>query len=148
MATKSSSYGADGKLKPDIDGCAKICWEYDNRGNQTKESYFDRKNWILENYDQLNLSNDETLFLLLVELAKKNNKPVTYEYLSKKLDLTNSEVDKMIADLVSKHYLKLSTNSRGLVFDIDAIFDFDPEKCKRDPDPQRRKKDRYVPDGL
>ena len=33
-----------------------------------KESYFDRQNWILENYDQLNLSNDETLFLLLIEL--------------------------------------------------------------------------------
>ncbi len=93
-----------------------------------KESYFDRQNWILENYDQLNLSNDEALFLLLIELAKKNQKAITYEYLSKKLNQTNSEVDKMIADLVSRHYLKLSANAQGLVFDYDEIFEFDPNR--------------------
>ena len=82
-----------------------------------KESYFDRQNWILENYDLLNLSNDETLFLLLIELAKKNRKTITYEFLSKKLNKTNAEVDKMIADLVSRHYLKLSVNEKGLIFD-------------------------------
>ncbi len=92
------------------------------------ESYFDRQNWILENYDQLNLSNDEALFLLLIELAKKNQKAITYEYLSKKLNQTNSEVDKMIADLVSRHYLKLSANAQGLVFDYDEIFEFDPNR--------------------
>ncbi|MEE3423999.1 MAG: DnaD domain protein [Erysipelotrichaceae bacterium] len=30
--------------------------------------------------------------------------------------------------MVAKHYLKLSTNAKGLVFDIDGIFEFDPEK--------------------
>ena len=93
-----------------------------------KESYFDRQNWILENYDQLNLSSDETLFLLLVELAKKNRKTITYDYLSKKLNKTSTEVDKMIADLVSKHYLKLSANDKGLIFDYDEIFEFDPNR--------------------
>ena len=93
-----------------------------------KESYFDRKNWILENFDKLNLSSDETLLLLLIELFKTNKKSISYELLTKKLNKTEKEVDKIIAYLVSKQYLKLSTNSKGLVFDIDGIFEFDPEK--------------------
>ena len=93
-----------------------------------KESYFDRQNWILENYDKLNLTSDETLFLLLVELGRRTHQQISDEYLSHKLDKTNKEVDKMIADLVSRHYLKLSADANGLVFDIDEIFEFDPNR--------------------
>ena len=93
-----------------------------------KESYFDRKNWILENFDKLSLSSDETLFILLVDLYKNTRKSISYELLSDKLNKNSKEIDKIISSLVSKHYLKLSTNSRGLIFDIDGIFEFDPEK--------------------
>lgn len=92
-----------------------------------KESYFDRKNWILENFDKLNLSNDETVLLLLIELYKSAKKSISYELLTNKLSMTNKQIDKLIAGLVNKHYLKLSTNSKGLVFDIDGIYEFDPE---------------------
>ena len=93
-----------------------------------KESYFDRKNWILENFEKLKLNSDETLLILLVELCKTNKKAVTYEYLTNKLNKTNKEIDKIIASLVNKRYLKLSTNSKGLVFDVENIFEFDPER--------------------
>ena len=93
-----------------------------------KESYFDRKNWILENFDKLNLSCEETMLLLLVELCKQNKKVISYDYLTTKMQMSIKEVDSIIAGLVNKHYLKLSTNSKGLVFDIDNIFEFDPEK--------------------
>ena len=93
-----------------------------------KESYFDRKNWILENFDRLNLNSDETLFILVIELCRINKKQISYEYLSTKMNKSVKELDQIIASLVSKHYLKLSTNAKGLVFDIDGIFEFDPEK--------------------
>ena len=93
-----------------------------------KESYFDRKNWILENFDKLNLKAEEAMLLLLVELCRQNRKAVTYDYLTEKLHKDTREIDRLIADLVNRHYLKLTTNSRGLVFDIEGIFEFDPEK--------------------
>ena len=93
-----------------------------------KESYFDRKNWILENFDRLNLNSDETLLILIIELCRISRKQISYEYLSEKMNKTVKELDQIIASLVSKHYLKLSTNTKGLVFDIDGIFEFDPEK--------------------
>ena len=93
-----------------------------------KESYFDRKNWILENFDKLGINSDETLLILLIELCKVNRKAVTYDYLCQKLNADPKQIDKIIASLVAKHYLKLSTNSKGLIFDVDSIFEFDPER--------------------
>ena len=93
-----------------------------------KESYFDSNSWILENFEKLNISNDEALFILLIDFCKKNKKSVTYDYLTSKLQKNSKEIDKIISSLVGKHYLKLSTNAKGLVFDIDGIFEFDPEK--------------------
>lgn len=93
-----------------------------------KESYFNRKNWLLENFDKLNLSSDELVLILLIELCKESKKVITYEYLTNKMHKSSKDIDNIIASLVSKHYLKLNTNSKGLVFDIDEIFEFDPEK--------------------
>ncbi len=93
-----------------------------------KESYFDAGKWILENFDKLNLSSDETILILLIDLCKSSKKTITYDYLTQKLHKSSKEIDKLIASLVSKQYLKLSTNAKGLVFDIDSIFEFDPEK--------------------
>ena len=93
-----------------------------------KESYFDRKNWILENFDRLNLSSDETMLRLIIELCRTSRKQISYDYLSTKMRKSVKEIDGIIASLVSKNYLKLSANSKGLVFDIDGIFEFDPEK--------------------
>lgn len=93
-----------------------------------KESYFDVGKWILENFDKLNLSSDETILILLIDLCKSSKKTITYDYLTQKLHKSSKEIDKLIASLVTKQYLKLSTNAKGLVFDIDSIFEFDPEK--------------------
>lgn len=93
-----------------------------------KESYFNRKNWLLENFDKLNLSNDELVLVLLIELCKDSRKQITYDYLTEKMHKTIKDIDKIIASLVSKHYLSLGTNAKGLVLDIDNIFEFDLDK--------------------
>ena len=93
-----------------------------------QESYFDRKNWILENFDKLNLNADETLLILLVDLCKTYKKAITYDYLMKKLGKNMKQIDTIVAGLVNKHYLKISSNSKGLIFDFDEIFEFDPDK--------------------
>ena len=91
-----------------------------------KQSYFNRRNWILENYDKLNICNDEVLFLLLIDFAKENRKPITYEYLRSKLSCDDKKIDKMIASLHEKHFLTISSTTRGVSFDIEGIFEFDP----------------------
>ena len=93
-----------------------------------KESYFNRKNWILENFEKLNLNTNEVVLILLIELSKENKKALTYEYFTQKLHLDIKSIDKILASLVSKHYLEISTNSKGLVLNDDNLFEFDAEK--------------------
>lgn len=90
-----------------------------------KESYFNKQNWLLEYFDKLNLNSDETLLVLLIMFCKDNKKVISYDFLTSKLNKNIKEVDKIITSLVNKHYLKLSSNSKGLVFDIDSIYEFD-----------------------
>lgn len=93
-----------------------------------KQSFFNRKNWILENFEKLSLNSDEVLLLLLIELAKDNNKQVSYEYFKQKLNCNQNKVDEIIASLVSKTYLSIKPTSNGIIFDIDSLFEFDPAK--------------------
>lgn len=93
-----------------------------------KESYFDSNSWLLENFDKLNLNNEETLFIIFINYCNKNKITISYELLNKKFKLSNKQIDNIIANLVNKHYLKLKTNSKGLIFDIDSIYEFDPTK--------------------
>lgn len=91
-----------------------------------KETYFDANAWLLENYEKLNISNNEILLILLINHYNKNHLSLSYEVLTKKLSMSIKDIDKLIASLVNKHYLKIKTNTRGIFFDIDSIFEFDP----------------------
>jgi len=91
-----------------------------------KESYFDANAWLLDNFDKLNLSIQETLFLIFVNHSNKHRKAITNEVLMQKFTLNQKQIDILLANLVDKHYLTIKTNSKGIVFDIEGIFDFDP----------------------
>lgn len=93
-----------------------------------KQTYFDRRSWILEYFDKLNITNDELVVLLLIDFAKDSKKTINYDYLKEKLNLDNKKIDSIISSLVSKKYLKITPTSKGVSFDIDSIFEFDPEQ--------------------
>ena len=93
-----------------------------------RQPYFDSGSWILENFDKLGLNSEETLLILLIDFCKRNRKAISYDLFSAKLNKSSAEIDALVAGLVSRHYLKLSTNAKGLVFDIEPIFEFDPDE--------------------
>ena len=93
-----------------------------------KESYFDANNWLLENYDKLGLNSDEVLMLLLIVLGKDNKQNISYDYFKKKMGYSTSKIDEIISSLVTKKFLSIKPNERGIDFDIDAIFEFDPNQ--------------------
>ncbi len=90
-----------------------------------KQPYFDKKAWIFENFDKLNLTAEETLFFLLIEHARSHEIEVTYDYLSSKLKKGKKDLDILLAKLVEKHYLQIRSGEKGLDFVIDSLFDFD-----------------------
>lgn len=93
-----------------------------------KEKYFNRRNWILDNFDKLSLSPLETLTLLIIDFSKQNNVEITNEYLCTKLKIDTKELDTVLSSLVAKAYLKINMSEKGVFFDIDGLFDEDVDK--------------------
>ena len=93
-----------------------------------KQPYFNRKVWILENFDKLGLKSEETMVILLIDQARETRKKVNYEYLCNKLNIDTKELDRILSGLVLRHYLSINATEKGVSFDIDNIFEFDPER--------------------
>lgn len=91
-----------------------------------ESSYFDKKSWILEYFDKLNLTSNETLLLLLIEFCHENNYQESMDYFSKKMNISLEELDSILMNLVNKKYVTLNTN--GYSFSINNVFEFDPSK--------------------
>ncbi len=90
-----------------------------------QEAYFDRKAWIFENYEKLQLNAKETLLLLLIEHCREHGILLSYEYLCKKMSVKQKELDSILAKLVSRHFLEISAQSGKLILSTDGLFDFD-----------------------
>ena len=93
-----------------------------------KQPYFDRRNWILENFDKLGLNCEEATLILIIDFAKDSKRTISYDYLMSKMSLDSKQIDKIIAKLVSKNYLAINPTNKGVSFDIDGLFEFDPDK--------------------
>lgn len=90
-----------------------------------QQTYFDKKIWILENFDKLNLTSEETLVVLLIDYASNNNIKINNKYLASKLKKESNEIDVLISSLVSKGYLKIEVLNNEINFNIDSLFDED-----------------------
>ncbi len=86
-----------------------------------KEKYFNRRNWILDNIQRLNLTSNETVVILMIDLLNEFNEKINIDILSKKCNLTKEEIDDVISSLNNKGFLDIR-QQKGIYFDIDQIF--------------------------
>lgn len=93
-----------------------------------KQPYFDRRIWLLENFEKLSLNSEEVVLLLLIDMCKQVKRPVSIEYLKEKMGIDQNRLDQLMAGLVTKHFLSISVNEKGVRYDIDGVFEFDPER--------------------
>ncbi len=93
-----------------------------------KEPYFDSKTWLIANFEKLNITNDELVLILVADFANRNGIKISYDYLMKKLSCDIKKIDTLIASLVAKKYLLIKAEKNSIVFNIDGIFEFDPNQ--------------------
>ncbi len=86
-----------------------------------KEKFFNRRNWILDNIQRLNLTSSESIVILMIDLLNEYNEKVTINSLSKKCNLSKEEIDNVISSLNNKGFLDIR-QQKGIYFDIDQIF--------------------------
>lgn len=86
------------------------------------ESYFNRKNWLMENIVTLNLSEREFLLLMLIDFFSEQNRPITTETLAKQSNLSLQDVDDCLSKLCLKQYLQVTFKNGVMTFNMDGIF--------------------------
>ncbi len=87
------------------------------------KSYINRRNWILENAQNINLNAEELLLCLFIDYFNENHIAINYELLSSKLGLNQDKVDKLIQDLSTKGILEIYVGESGVRYDINRIFE-------------------------
>lgn len=93
-----------------------------------KETYFNPNAWLLDNFDKLNISHSEVLLLLLINFCHEHNKEITLEFLCEKLQISQNDLDNLLASLSGKGYLHIDVDTKGISYNIDGVFEFDVVK--------------------
>lgn len=91
-----------------------------------KTPYFNKIKWMLEYFDKLNLTSNETMVLILIEYAHEAGYKDSIDYLAAKLKININELDGILSDLLKKQYITM--NEGGYNFNINNVFEFDPSK--------------------
>lgn len=93
-----------------------------------KERYIQRRDWILEHLEELSLSSEETLMILLVDFMNEHNVNISHGVLAEKLKKTSDEIDNLLSVLSSKGFLQIGYQDKKIAFSIDGVFASQEEK--------------------
>ena len=85
--------------------------------------YIDRRTWILDHLQDLNLSAKEVLALLLIDFFNQQHISIDHELMSEKLNLTVDEVEDLFTELSDKGFLSLDYHDGCLIFNINGVYD-------------------------
>lgn len=87
-----------------------------------RERFIDRRAWILDHLEDLSLSSEEAMTILLIDFFNEYDMPVHHGVLANKLKLDMDQVDDLLARLGAKGYVSIETNHGEVQFCIDGIF--------------------------
>ena len=93
-----------------------------------KEKFINRRNWIFDHLDELSVSAEETLVLLLIDFMNEYQISVSHQVLAKKLKKSDDEIDDILSRLSAKGFLNLELRDGRIIFEIDGIFEGEQEK--------------------
>ena len=82
------------------------------------QPYINRRNWILQNLQKLDVSITQGYVLLLLDYFNEFQIPVTLEKLGEYSNLDAKEVDKLLNNLMIKGYVKVITSHGKINFDL------------------------------
>lgn len=88
-----------------------------------KESYVNRRNWILQNFSELNVSVSEGMLLLMLDYMIEQRKTIDIKTLAAALNCDVNPVDQSLSLLISRGYVTVKTSSKKVEFDLDGLFE-------------------------
>lgn len=90
--------------------------------NLYNQTFFNRRNWILENLQNLNLTLQEGLMVLVIDYFNEFNKMINIQSLSEKMKLDGKETDEILNSLIQKGYLSIEVAERKMKYSLEGLF--------------------------
>lgn len=84
--------------------------------------YFHRRDWLIENYKKLEITERELVTLLKIDLLNQKQENITMDYLCDELNLKTNELNIVIQTLSDKKLLNIKYNRKKIIFNIDSVF--------------------------
>ncbi len=90
-----------------------------------QQVYVNRRDWILSHLDALNLSSDEVLIVLYIDLCNSNRQSIDGNSLAAILNMSQDNLDKAIANLINTKRLVLEYPNGTVHYNIDGLFTYE-----------------------
>ena len=90
--------------------------------NLFRQPFFNRRNWILENLEELDLTLEEAMVVLFIDYFNEFNRNVDIASLSKKLHMDGNHIDAILSKLLNIGYLKVEAIKRKMVYQVDGLY--------------------------
>ena len=90
-----------------------------------KQLYVNRRDWIISHLDALDLTSDEVILLLYIDLCNSTNTTIDALNLANTLNMSQDALDKAIASLVNTKRLSLTYPNGTLIYNIDGVFTYE-----------------------
>lgn len=84
--------------------------------------YIDRRTWLLDQLEKLNLSVTEAMILLLIDFGQGSQQPVSHEWLAAKLKMSVDDIETSLDQLSAKGYLQFQFDQGQIRFRLDGLF--------------------------
>lgn len=96
--------------------------------NWWNENFINRRDYILDNFENLTLSCEECMAVLLIDFMNQHNIPVSHGILASKMKKEGAEIDDLLSNLTQKGYLQITYQDKKIAFLIDGIFNQPEDK--------------------
>lgn len=92
-------------------------------GQWWNEYFVNRRDYILDHFEDLTLTCEECMAILLIDFMNQHNIPVSHGILAAKMKMEATQIDNLLANLSAKGYLSITYRDKKVVFMIDGIFE-------------------------
>ncbi len=94
-----------------------------------KEKFINRRDYMLDHLDDLTMTSEETLLVMLIDFFNQYQIPVTHSLLASKMKKNNEEIDELLSNLSAKGYVEITFHDGKIIFEIDGVFKGEKDKA-------------------
>lgn len=87
------------------------------------EKFINRRDYLLDHFEDLSLSCEECMAILLIDFMNQHNIPIAHGILASKMKLKESQIDDLLSRLSQKGYLDIVYENKKIAFVIDGVFE-------------------------